>query len=153
MDASMMLLSIATQLIDKSSGAFKIWGGGAATAPPMMWEGFVASDSFRANKPAATAFVKALLKAWTDFYAGDAAKMAKDAVALELSELQGLDDASATADLKLYQSMKLFPADGGLGEDLFKRMIDTLVAVDQIKQADTVSYADSVDASFVAAAK
>ena len=153
MDASMMLYTIATQLITKSNGEFKIWGGGAAAAPPAAWEGLVASDAFRANKPAATAFVKAVLDAYKQFYAGDAAKIAKDAIALNYNELQGLDEASTTADLKLYQSIKLFPVDGGVGEDLFTSMITTLVAVDQLKQADTVPYADSVDPSFVAAAK
>jgi ABC-type nitrate/sulfonate/bicarbonate transport system substrate-binding protein len=153
MDASMMLYTIAAQLITKSSGAFKIWGGGAAAAPAAMWEGFVASDGFRANKPAATAFVKAMLGAWTAFYAGDAAKMAKDAIALELNELMGLEEESAVADLKLYQSMKLFPTDGGLGEDLYTRMLDTLVAVDQLKKADTLAYKDVVDTSFLDAAK
>ena len=153
MDASMMLYTIATQLITKSNGEFKIWGGGAAAAQPAMWEGLVASDAFRANKPAATAFVKAVLDAYKQFYAGDAAKIAKDAIALNYNELQGLDEASTTADLKLYQSIKLFPVDGGVGEDLFTSMITTLVAVDQLKQADTVPYADAVDPSFVAAAK
>lgn len=152
MDASMMLYTIATQLITKSNGEFKIWGGGAAAAPPMAWEGFVASDAFRANTPAATAFVKAVLDAYKQFYAGDAATIAKDAIALGYNELQGLDEASTTADLKLYQSMKLFPVDGGVGEDLFTQMINTLVAVDQLKQADTVPYAEAVDPSFAAAA-
>ncbi len=153
MDASMMLYTIAAQLVTKSNGDFKIWGGGAAAAPAAMWEGFVASDSFRANKPAATAFVKAMLDAWTKFYAGDATKMAKDAIALELNELQGLEEVSAAADLKLYQTMKLFPADGGLSTDMFQKMIDTLVAVNQLKSADVVAYKDCVDDTILAAAK
>lgn len=36
------------------------------------------------------------------------------------------------------RSMKLFPVDGGLGEDLFTPMMTALVAVDQLKQGDIV---------------
>ena len=153
MDASMMLYTIATGLVTKSNGAFKIWGGGAAAAPAMMWEGLVASDVFRANKDAANAFVKAVLDAYVKFYAGDATKIGKDVIKAELPELQGLEEAPLIEDLKLYQTMKLFPVDGGLGQPLFDGMINTLDDVGQLKQADTVSCADSIDDSFVKAAK
>ena len=149
MDASMMLYSIATQLGKKTNGAWKVWGGGATGAPAAMWEGFVASESFRSNKTAATAFVKAMLAAWKDFYAADATKLAKDAIALELNELQGFEEETGAADLKLYQTMKLFPTDGGLSQDLFTRMMDTLVAVNQLKKEDIVPYASAVDDTFL----
>lgn len=153
MDASMMLYSIATQLGKKTNGAWKVWGGGATGAPAAMWEGFVASESFRKNTAAANAFVKAMVGAYKSFYTADAAKMAKDAIALELNELQGFEEETGTADLKLYQTMKLFPEDGGLSEEMFTRMIDTLVGVNQLKKADVVAYKDAVDDSFLKASK
>ncbi len=153
LDASMMLYTIAQDLITKTNGKFKVWGGGAAAGPPMMWEGLVISDAFRQNKAAATAFVKAVLGAYQKFYQGDPAAICKDAINRGYNELQGLDQAGCTADLKLYQQEKLFPVDGGVAQSLFDPMITTLVAAGQMKQSDEVPYADSVDPSFVQAAQ
>ncbi len=150
LDASMLLYTIAAQLIDKSNGEFKIWGGGAASGPPMDWEGFVMSDGFRQSQGGKD-FVAAMLDAYAKFYDGDPAAMAKEAVALP--ELTGLEEESAAADLKLYQDIKLFPLDGGLSKDLFTPMIDTLKSVNQLKEADVVPYEDVVDTSLVDAAK
>lgn len=156
MDASMMLYTIAQSKLVNSTdpavkGKWKIWGGGAAPGPAMMWEGLVMSDGFRANTAAATAFVKAVLQAYAKFYTGDPAAIAKDAIGRGYNELQGLDEGETAADLKLYQSEKLFPADGGLSQDSFNSMISTLVTAGQMKQEDAVSYTDAVDPSFVQA--
>lgn len=152
MDASMMLYTIAEELIAKTNGKFKVWGGGASPGAPMMWEGLVISDPFRANKAASEAFVSAVLQAYQKFYQGDPATICKDAINRGYNELQGLDAAGCTADLKLYQGEKLFPVDGGVGQSLFDPMITTLVAAGQMKQADEVPYAQSVDPSLVQAA-
>lgn len=149
LDASMLLYTIAAQLVDKSNGEFKIWGGGAASGPAMAWEGFVMSDDFRQSQ-AAKDFVAAMLDAYKQFYAGDPAAMAKAAV--ELDQMAGLEEESAAADLKLYQDIKLFPLDGGVGKDLFTPMIDTLIEVGQLKKEDVVPYEDVVDPSLVEAA-
>lgn len=156
MDASMMLYTIAqSKLINSTDpavkGKWKIWGGGAAPGPAMMWEGLVMSDGFRANTAAATAFVKAVIQAYAKFYEGDAAAIAKDAIGRGYNELQGLDEAETAADLKLYQNEKLFPVDGLLSQDAFNQMISTLVTAGQMKQEDEVPYADAVDPSFVQA--
>lgn len=153
MDASMMLYTIATQLVAKSNGEFKIWGGGAAAGTPQMWEGLVASDAFRADTAKSQAFVSAVLQAYQKFYTEDPAAIAKDAIARGYNELQGLDEASTTADMKLYQGIKLFPVDGGVAESYFTPQINTLIAANQLKQADVVPYADAVDPSLVQAAK
>jgi ABC-type nitrate/sulfonate/bicarbonate transport system substrate-binding protein len=150
LDASMLLNTIAQQLIKKSNGEFKIWGGGASSGTPMMWEGFVMSDAFRGTQ-AAKDFVAAMLDAYKKFYDADPAAMAKEAV--EIPELTGLEEESAAADLKLYQDIKLFPLDGGVSKDLFTPMIDTLISVDQLKKENVVPYEDVVDTSLVDAAK
>lgn len=156
LDASMMLYTVAESKLISSTdpkvmGKWKIWGGGAAPGRTMMWEGLVMSDSFRRNTTAATAFVKAVLQAYQKFYAGDPAVIARDAIGRGYNELQGLDQADTTADLKLYQSEKLFPTDGGLSQDMFNSMVTALVAAGQMQQADAVPYADAVDSSFVRA--
>jgi ABC-type nitrate/sulfonate/bicarbonate transport system substrate-binding protein len=150
LDASMLLYTIAVQLIDKSNGEFKIWGGGAASGPAMDWEGFVMSDAFRQTQGAKD-FVAAMLDAYQKYYGADPAAMAKEAVGIE--QLAGLEEESAAADLKLYQDIKLFPLDGGVSKDLFSPMIDTLKSVNQLKEADVVPYESVVDTSLVDAAK
>lgn len=149
LDASMLLYTIAAQLVDKSNGEFKIWKTDSGSSQAMAWEGFVMSDAFRGTQ-AAKDFVAAMLDAYEKFYDADPAAMAKEAV--EIPELTGLEEESAAADLKLYQEIKLFPLDGGLGKDLFTAMIDTLVSVNQLKQEDVVPYEDVIDTSLVDAA-
>ena len=78
LDASILFRQVAATLVSDSGGAFQIWGGGATAMTPMMWEGFVMSDAFRANTKLSTAFVKAAIDAYTKFHAGDAATMAAD---------------------------------------------------------------------------
>lgn len=151
LDASMLLNTIAQQLIKKSNGEFKIWGEGASAGTPMMWEGFVMSDSFRQTQ-AAKDFVAAMLDAYQKFYdEGDPAALAKEAVGID--ELAGLEEESAAQDLQLYKDIKLFPTDGGLSKDLFTPMIDTLISVKQLTQDQVVPYEDVVDTSLVDAAK
>ncbi len=55
--------------------------------------------------------------------------------------------------MKLYASEKLFPLDGGTDESLFTPMLNALVAVGQLQQADLIPYADAVDTSWVKAAQ
>jgi ABC-type nitrate/sulfonate/bicarbonate transport system substrate-binding protein len=150
LDASMLLYTIAAQLVDKSNGEFKIWKTDSSKSQPMAWEGFVMSDAFRGTQ-AAKDFVAAMLDAYKKFYDADPAAMAKEAV--EIPELTGLEEESAAADLKLYQDIKLFPLDGGVSKDLFTPMIDTLISVNQLKKENVVPYEDVVDTSLVDAAK
>jgi ABC-type nitrate/sulfonate/bicarbonate transport system substrate-binding protein len=150
LDASMLLYTIAAQLVDKSNGEFKIWKTDSSKSQPMAWEGFVMSDAFRGTQ-AAKGFVAAMLAAYKKFYDADPAAMAQEAV--EIPELTGLEEESAAADLKLYQDIKLFPLDGGVSKDLFTPMIDTLISVNQLKKENVVPYEDVVDTSLVDAAK
>lgn len=150
LDASMLLYTIAAQLIDKTNGEFKVWKTDTSSSQPMMWEGFVMSDAFRQTQ-AAKDFVAAMLDAYDKFYSADPAAMAKQA--MEIPELAGLEEESAAADLKLYQEIKLLPTDGGLAKDLFTPMVDTLVSVNQLKKDDVVPYQDVIDSSLVDAAK
>lgn len=153
LDATILFRQVAVSLADESKGQFVIWGGGASTLEPMMWEGFVMSDAFRQNKELANAFVKAALQSYEQFYAGEPQALADAALAEERPETAGLDPAETAADFKAYQDMKLFPTDGGLGQTLFDGMNQLLVDGAQLTQDQLPKYADVIDPSFVAAAK
>ena len=114
-----------------------------------MWEGFVMSDAFRQNKTLADAFVKAALQSYEQFYAGDPAQLAKDALAEERPETAGLDPDETAADFEAYQKMKLFPTDGGLGQSLFDGMNQLLVDGKQLTQDEVLKYGDVIDTTFV----
>ena len=152
LDATILFRQVAVNLASESEGKFVIWGGGAATLDPMMWEGFVMSDAFRQNKTLATAFVEAALQSYEQFYAGDPQALADAALAEERPETAGLDPAETAADFKAYQDMKLFPTDGGLGQALFDGMNQLLVEGAQLTQDQLLAYADVIDQSFVTAA-
>ena len=91
-DATFLFRQVAVQLEQESGGEFVIWGG-AKTLDPMMWEGFVMSDTFRQDTALANAFVKACLQAYEDFYAGDPTELAEAYLAEERPEIAGLDPA------------------------------------------------------------
>lgn len=150
LDASILFRQVAVNLESESGGQFVIWGGGAATLEPMMWEGFVVSDAFKQNRELATAFVKAAIQSYEQFYAGDPVELANAALAEERPETAGLDPAETAEDFRAYQAMKLFPTDGGLDQALFDRMNALLVEGGQLTQDQVLGYADVIDTSFVA---
>jgi ABC-type nitrate/sulfonate/bicarbonate transport system substrate-binding protein len=153
LDATILFRQVAVNLASESDGQFVIWGGGAATLEPMMWEGFVMSDAFRQNKDLANAFIKAALQSYDQFYAGEPQSLADASLAEERPETAGLDPAETAADFEAYQAMNLFPTDGGLDQALFDRMNVLLVEGAQLTEDELLEYADVVDASFVDAAK
>jgi ABC-type nitrate/sulfonate/bicarbonate transport system substrate-binding protein len=153
MDASILLRDVAVRVEEETNGAFKIWGSGAPALEPMMWEGFVMSDSFRENKTLSAAFARAALKAYGEFYEGDPAALAEEMIARELPENAGLEVDVTAEDFRQYQEIELFPTDGGLDEALFTRMNELLVQVGMLTEADTVPYADLVDKSILEAAQ
>jgi ABC-type nitrate/sulfonate/bicarbonate transport system substrate-binding protein len=152
LDATFLFRQVAVQLETESNGDFVIWGGGAKTLEPMMWEGFVMSDAFRQNKELANAFVKASLQAYEEFYAGDPAELAEAYLAEERPETTGLDPAETAEDLAAFQETKVFPTDGGLDQALYDRMNELLVTAGQLTQDEVLPYTDVVDRSFVDAA-
>ena len=153
LDATFLFRQVAVQLEKESNGQFVIWGGGAKTLEPMMWEGFAMSENFRNNRELATAFVKASLQAYEEFYAGDPQEMAEAFLAEERPETAGLDPAETASDFESYQETKLFPVDGGIDKALFDRMNTLLVEAGQLRQDEVLPYEQVVDPSFVEAAK
>jgi ABC-type nitrate/sulfonate/bicarbonate transport system substrate-binding protein len=149
LDAAILFRQVAVSLAAKSNGDFVIWGGGASTLQPMMWEGFVMSDTFRQNKELASAFVSAALESYKQFYAGNPDELAKTALAVERPETAGLDPAETAADFKAYQGMKLFPTDGGLDQALFDRMNELLVKGALLTRDQVLKYSDVIDRSLV----
>ena len=152
LDATFLFRQVAVGLEKESDGEFAIWGGGAKTLEPMMWEGFVMSDAFRAKPDLATAFIKAALQSYEEFYAGDPAQLAEAYLAEERPETSGLDPAETAEDLAAFQSTKVFPTDGGVDQELFDRMNELLVSAGQLTQDEVLPYGDVVDRSFVDAA-
>lgn len=151
LDGTILLRDVAVGVV--ASGDWQIWGGGASTLEPMMWEGLVMSDDFRANERLSNAFVSAVLEAYEQFYAADPAELAADWLGRELPATAGLDVDVTAEDFRQYQEIELFPIDGGLGEDLYTRMNDTLVSVGMIEDDEILPYDDVVDATFVEAAQ
>lgn len=145
MDGTILLRDVAVDVI--AGGEWQIWGEGSSTLEPMMWEGLVMSDEFRANEELSGAFVRAVLESWERFYEADPAELAADWLGRELPPTAGLEVDVTAEDFRQYQEIKLFPVDGGLGEDLFTRMNDLLVTVDQVEEADTLPYDEVVDPS------
>lgn len=152
LDATFLFRQVAVQLEEESGGEFVIWGGGAKTLDPMMWEGFVMSDAFRQNPDLAGAFVRACLQAYEEFYAGDPVELAESYLAEERPETAGLDPAETAEDLAAFQETKVFPTDGGIDKELFDRMNELLVTAGQLSQDEVLAYEDVVDRSFVDAA-
>ena len=152
LDATFLFRQVAVELEAQSNGEFVIWGGGAKSLEPMMWEGFAMSAQFRENKELANAFVKAALQAYKEFYEGDPVEMAEAFLAEERPETAGLDPAETAEDFAAYQETKLFPLDGGIDQALFDRMNALLVEAGQLKQEEVLKYEEVVDPSFVQAA-
>jgi ABC-type nitrate/sulfonate/bicarbonate transport system substrate-binding protein len=152
MDAAILFRAVGAQLEADTNGQFKVWGTGAPTLDPMMWEGFAMSGDFRANTDLANAFAAAALESYTRFYAGDPEAMAAEMLEEERPETAGLDPAEVAADFELFQQIKLFPEDGGLNEAYFDAMNELLLSVDQLEADGVLEYADVVDGSFVEAA-
>jgi len=152
MDAAILFRAVGAQLEADTNGEFKIWGTGAPTLDPMMWEGFAMGDAFRENEELATAFVEAALESYARFYEGDPQAMAEEMLAEERPETAGLDPAEVAGDFALYQEIQLFPLDGGLDEAYFTRMNDLLVEVEQLTTDETLAYDDVIDPTFVDAA-
>ena len=152
LDATFLFRQVAVQLEQETGGEFVIWGGGAKTLDPMMWEGFVMSDTFRQNTALANAFVEACLQAYEEFYAGDPTELAEAYMAEERPETAGLDPAETAEDLAAFQETQVFPTDGGLDQELFDRMNELLVTAGQLSEDEVLPYGDVVDRSFVDAA-
>jgi len=148
MDAAILFRAVAATLEAETNGEFKVFGTGAPTLEPMMWEGFAMSGAFRGNESLATAFASAALSAYERFYAGDPQAMAEEMLAEERPETAGLDPAEVAGDFELFQEVQLFPVDGGLDEAYFTRMNDLLVEVGQIEEAETLEYDEVVDRTF-----
>ena len=151
MDATILFRAVASTLEDETGGDFKIFGTGAPTLEPMMWEGFAMSGAFRQNEALATKFASAARTAYERFYDGDPQAMAEEMLAEERPETAGLDPAEVAGDFALYQEIQLFPVDGGLDETYFTRMNELLVEVGQLEQDATLEYGDVVDRTFVEA--
>lgn len=153
MDAAILFRAVASTLEQDTNGEFKVWGTGAPTLEPMMWEGFAMSGAFRQNQDLATKFAAAALAAYERFYAGDPQAMAEEMLADERPETEGLDPAEVAGDFELFQEVQLFPTDGGLDETLYTRMNELLTEVGQLEDGQALPYADVVDRTFVEAAR
>lgn len=151
MEATFLFRQVAVALEEESGGEFVIWGGGAQTLEPMMWEGFVMSDAFRQNTELANAFVSAAVQSYREFYEGDPEELAAAYLAEERPETAGLDPAETAADLAAFQETTLFPVDGGLDQALFDAMNELLVSAGQLTEDEVLSYDEVIDTSFVEA--
>jgi len=147
LDGTILLRDVAVDVV--ASGDWQIWGGGSSTLEPMMWEGLVMSEEFRANEELSNAFISAVLEAYEQFYAADPAELAADWLGRELPATAGLDVDVTAEDFRQYQEIELFPTDGGLGEDLFTRMNETLASVGMLEEGDALPYDEVVDASIL----
>jgi|GEM_PF-3281906 len=151
MDASVLFRNVAAQLADRTNGEFKIYGGLWDVQDPMLWEGLAASQDFLANNPeVAATFVQTMLEVYEEFYGGDAAEMAT--MKEGIPEAEPLDTDELVGDYELFQSIKLYPSDGGLDPEYFDRMTDFLVEIGQLEQDQVVPYDEVVDTSALDAA-
>jgi ABC-type nitrate/sulfonate/bicarbonate transport system substrate-binding protein len=150
-DAAVVFGPVATNLVDRSEGRFKVYGGVWNVLEPMLWEGVAFSDSFRNGNPeVASAFVKAMLEAYAQFYEGDPAEMVK--LVDDIPEVVDTDAAALQKEYELYQQIELYPLDGGINQDAYERMTEFLVDVGQLEDGQQVPYEDAIDPSFVEAA-
>lgn len=145
LDGSVLLRDVAVGVVE--GGEYQIWGEGAPSLEPMMWEGFVMSDEFRQNERLSTAFVDAVLQAYEQFYEADPAELAEEWLSRELPITAGLEVDVTAEDFRQYQEIELFPTDGGLDETLFTRMNELLVEVGQLSEDETLPYEEVIDPS------
>lgn len=149
LDAACLFRNVADQLAHRSGGRFKIFGGLYDVLKPMSWEGFAMSDSFRENKKLAEAFTRVVIETGKQFYQGDPAQMA--ARKKEIPQAETLDEGSLTGDFKQFQQIKLFPTDGGVGQQQYDAMVQFLIDQKQLDPGQRVEYSKAVDPSFVQA--
>jgi ABC-type nitrate/sulfonate/bicarbonate transport system substrate-binding protein len=149
-DAAVLFRNVAAQLEERSGGEFKIYGGLWDVLPPMMWEGLAVSSDFVANNPeVAQIFVETMLESFEEFYAGDPAEMA--AMKEGIPEAEPLDTDALIGDYELFQSIELYPLDGGLDEESYTAITDFLVEVGQLEPDQVVPYEEAVDTSLLEA--
>lgn len=144
MDASVLFRNVAAQLAERTNGEFKIYGGLWDVQEPMLWEGLAASDEFLANNPeVAATFVETMLEVYEEFYSGDPAEMA--AMKEGIPEAEPLDTDELIGDYELYQSIELYPRDGGLDPSYYDAISDFLVEIGQLEPDQVVPYEEGVD--------
>lgn len=151
LDSAVIFGPVATSLVDRSEGRFKVYGGTWDVLPPMLWEGIAMSDEFlNSNPELAASFVDAVLETYDQFYALDPAEMV--AMVEGIPETVDLDLNVLESEYRLYQEIKIYPVDGGLSEDSFMAMTNWLVEQGQLDAAQVVSYETAVTPRFVEAA-
>lgn len=151
LDASVLFRAVGEQVENESGGDFRLHGGLWDVLDPMLWEGLAASAEFQENTELAEAFAAAVLETNRRFYEGEPAEMAerKD----EHPETETLDIDGLVGDFELWQEIRLFPEDGGVGEEAFNDITQFLIDAGQLTEDTTVSYEDAVDPSFVEAVR
>jgi ABC-type nitrate/sulfonate/bicarbonate transport system substrate-binding protein len=150
-DAAVIFGPVATDLVERSGGEFKVYGGTWNVLDPMLWEGIAFSQRFREENPElAGAFVAAMLQAYEQFYEGDPAEMV--ALIEDIPEPVETSLEALQKEFELYQQIQLYPLDGGIDRESFERMAEFLVEVGQLEPDQVVAYEDAIDPSFVEAA-
>jgi len=150
-DAAVIFGPVATNLVDRSGGEFKVYGGTWNVLEPMLWEGVAFSQRFREENPeVAATFVAAMLEAYAQFYEGDPAEMV--AMIEDIPEVVDTDAAALQKEYELYQEIGLYPLDGGIDQESYDRMAAFLQEVGQIEADQVVAYEDGIDTSFVESA-
>lgn len=149
LDASVLFRAVGERVENETGGEFRIHGGLWDVLDPMLWEGLAGSEEFRENTEQAEAFTAAVIESSRRFYEGDPAEMA--AMKDDHPETETLDLDGLIGDFVLWQEIRLFPEDGGVGQDAFDGITEFLTDAGQLTEDTTVSYEDAVDPSFVEA--
>jgi ABC-type nitrate/sulfonate/bicarbonate transport system substrate-binding protein len=150
-DAAVIFGPVATDLVARTDGAFKVYGGTWSVLEPMLWEGVAFSDVFIEENPElAATFTAAMLQAYEEFYEGDPAEMV--ALIEDIPEEVNASPEALQAEYELYQEIGLYPVDGGIGQEVYDRMADFLVEVGQLEADQIVPYEEGINTSFVDAA-
>lgn len=147
MDAAVLFRAVASDLEKRTDGQFTIYGGLWDVMPPMPWEGLAVSPEFREDREMVVTFIRAMLDAYDEFYAGDPAAMA--ALKDEIPEAEPLVAEELAEDFALYQEIELFPRDGDLHQEQYDSIVQFLADIGQLEEDQTVPYEDVVDRSFV----
>jgi ABC-type nitrate/sulfonate/bicarbonate transport system substrate-binding protein len=148
LDSAVIFGPVATELVNRSDGDYKIFGGTWDVLPPMLWEGIGMSEQFRTeNEEVAISFVNAILQTYSDFYESDPAEMAElindipEDVEIELDILE--------TEYSLYQEINLYPVDGGLNDEMYTQMVDWLVERGQLDEGDVVDFQTANDVMWI----
>ena len=150
LDSACLFRNVTAQLAERTNGRFKIFGGLYDILPPMLWEGFAMSETFRNNDELATAFTRAVIDTANQFYNEDPATLAarKD----DIPQAETLDVDALTGDFEQFQQVRLFPTDGGISKEQYDAMVQFLVDQELLDENQRVEYENAVDPSFVEAA-